>query len=603
MSRNRLTWDLESLFPGGSRSQAFADFVHQIAQRVEPLAQWVADLAASAGQISGGPAGLDDEARERWVQGITDLQEVGAHLQEAQAFVSCLIAQDVHDEPARVWESRLTQLSARYHQLLISLDQGLLALPDRAWAELLAEPRLEPIRFALEERRRRAQERMEPEREKLATALAVDGYHGWSSLYDTLSGRIRIPVDEEGETRLLSVGQVANRLYARDRAVRTALWPKYEGAWQEAADLFAATLNHLAGFRLALYRQRGWSLLQEPLALNRLSAETLEAMWTAVEGAKAPLVAYLRHKARLLGVEKLAWHDVTAPLGEVERRFTYDEGAAFILDHFRRFSDDLAKLAQRAFAERWIEAEDRPGKLAGGFCTSFPVRGQSRIFTTFSGTPDNLSTIAHELGHAYHQHVVNALPLWAQRYPMSLAETASTFAERIVLDAALEAASSREERLALLDQKLNDAVAFLMNIHARFLFERRFYEARAEGPLTVEELNRLMVEAQREAYCDELGEYHPLFWASKLHFYLTNQPFYNFPYTFGYLFSTGLYGRAQAEGRAFAQRYVALLQDTGRMTVEELAQRHLGVDLTQPDFWAEAARLAVADVERFLELG
>ncbi|HEY8530866.1 MAG TPA: M3 family metallopeptidase, partial [Limnochorda sp.] len=290
------------------------------------------------------------------------------------------------------------------------------------------------------------------------------------------------------------------------------------------------------------------------------------------------------------------------PMGEVERRFTYDEAADFILEHFRRFSDELASLGRRAFEERWIEAEDRPGKRAGGFCTSFPLSGQSRIFTTFSGTPDNLSTIAHELGHAFHQWVVQDLPYWASRYPMSLAETASTFAERIVTDAALAQASSREERLALLDQKLSDAVSYLMNIHSRYLFERRFYEARKAGPLAVEELNRLMVEAQKEAYLDLLGEYDPLFWASKLHFYLTDEPFYNFPYTFGYLFSTGLYGLARAEGPSFARRYVALLRDTGRMTVEELARRHLGVDLTRPDFWADAARLAVADVQSFVEM-
>lgn len=599
MPRYDLTWDLETLFPGGSHSQTFAAFVDQLTKRLENLTGPVDGLAA---QAAGEPAVLGPELHHRWAQTVADLQEVGAHLRQAQAFVGCLTAQDVHDEKARTWESRLAQLSAGYQRLLISLDRALLALPEEAWAQLLEDGRLEPIRFALEERRRRAQTLMAPDQERLATALAVDGYHAWGTLYGTVSGRIRIPVEEEGETRELSVGQVANRLYTRDRAVRTALWPKYEGAWEDEADLCAAALNHLAGFRLNLYRERGWSLLQEPLALNRLSEGTLEAMWAAVGEAKAPLAEYLRHKARLLGVEQLAWHDVTAPLGQVERHFTYDEAAAFILDHFRRFSDDLAGMAQRAFEERWIEAEDRPGKRAGGFCTSFPLSGQSRIFTTFSGTPDNLSTIAHELGHAYHTHVLNGLPFWAQRYPMTLAETASTFAERIVTDAALEQATSREERLALLDQKLNDAVSFFMNIHARYLFERRFYEARQDGPLTVEELNRLMVEAQKEAYLGVLGEYHPLFWASKLHFYLTDQPFYNFPYTFGYLFSTGLYGRAQAEGPAFAKRYVALLRETGRMTVEELARHHLGVDVTQPDFWAEAARLAVADVESFLEM-
>lgn len=605
MSRYRLTWDLDAFFPGGSHSQAFAAFVDRIARRVEELAHPVQSLisqAAGPKEAPGKAVGLDPEVHEQWIQVVTALQELGAQLRHANAFVECLTAQDVADEQARIWESRLTQLNAGYRRLLIGLEEAMVALPDATWARLLEVARFQPIRFALEERRRLARDRMAPEQERLAAALAVDGYHAWGALYDAVSGRIRIPVEEQGETRLLSVGQVANRMYTQDRTARAALWAKYEEAWREAADLCAAALNHLAGFRLSLYGQRGWSLLQEPLALNRMSEATLEAMWAAVTEVRGQLAGYLRHKARLLGVEKLTWHDVTAPMGQVERRSTYDEAAAFILAHFRRFNDELAGLAERAFQERWIEAEDRPGKRAGGFCTSFPLSGQSRIFTTFSGTPDNLSTIAHELGHAFHQSVVQELPYWAQRYPMSLAETASTFAERIVTDAALEQASSREERLALLDQKLNDAVAYLMNIHARYLFERRFYEARKDGPVPVEELNRLMVEAQKEAYLDLLGEYHPLFWASKLHFYLTDEPFYNFPYTFGYLFSTGLYGLAKAEGPSFARRYVALLQDTGVMTVEELARRHLGVDLTRPDFWVDAARLAVADVKSFLEM-
>jgi oligoendopeptidase F len=111
-----------------------------------------------------------------------------------------------------------------------------------------------------------------------------------------------------------------------------------------------------------------------------------------------------------------------------------------------------------------------------------------------------------------------------------------------------------------------------------------------------------MTEAQKDAYCDALSEYHPHFWASKLHFYKTGVPFYNFPYTFGFLFSAGIYAIALQEGAAFEERYIALLQDTGRMTVEQLAEKHLGADLTQPAFWEHAIALSVEDVRQFLEL-
>ncbi|UUZ90243.1 M3 family metallopeptidase [Paenibacillus sp. P25] len=313
-------------------------------------------------------------------------------------------------------------------------------------------------------------------------------------------------------------------------------------------------------------------------------------------------VEYLQRKAKLLGVERLSWHDVEAPIGSGSKHYSYDEGAQLIVDQFRRFSPKMADFAELAFEKRWIEAEDRPGKRPGGFCTSFPIAEETRIFMTYSGTASNVSTLAHELGHGYHQHVMNDLPAFAQEYAMNVAETASTFAEMIVSDVAVKGAASDEERLTLLEDKIQRSVAFYMNIHARFIFETAFYEERRQGLLGTERLNELMLSAQKEAFRDSLSEYHPHFWASKLHFYITEVPFYNFPYTFGYMFSTGLYAEALRRGEAFEEQYVALLRDTGRMTVEELAQKHLGVDLRKPDFWQQAMDLSAADVKEFLRL-
>ena len=219
---------------------------------------------------------------------------------------------------------------------------------------------------------------------------------------------------------------------------------------------------------------------------------------------------------------------------------------------------------------------------------------------TFGRTFGGVSTLAHELGHAYHAWLLRERPYFATGYPMALAETASTFCETLIMDAALDAAEGEEE-LALLGNIGDEAVAMLMNLRARFLFEVAFFERRERGPLTADELSELMVEAQREAYCDGLAAdgYHPLFWASKLHFYLTGMPFYNFPYVFGYLFSNGLSARARAEGPGFAAAYARLLRDTGSMTCEELAHRHLGEDLTRPAFWEAAVDRVLEVVPRF----
>lgn len=227
---------------------------------------------------------------------------------------------------------------------------------------------------------------------------------------------------------------------------------------------------------------------------------------------------------------------------------------------------------------------------------------ETRIFMTYAGTASNVSTLAHELGHGYHQHVMDDMEILNQNYAMNVAETASTFAELIVSDALIKEAKDEEAQIALLEEKIQNSIAFFMNIHARFLFETRFYEKRKEGLLSSSDLSELMEEAQREAYCDALGTYHPTFWASKLHFYITDVPFYNFPYTFGYMFSMGIYAQAQKEGSDFAEKYDALLRDTGRMTVEELAEKHLGTDVTKPAFWQGAADLCIADIEQFLRM-
>ena len=587
------TWDLDVFFPGGSGSPEFRAFLDELAARVTRLQEQL-----EAAQVPASPAELDG-----WTPLIVECQELVRRLRQAGAFVSCLQAQSMSDQEAKLLQGRVSQIAAAFGNATTLLDHQLSQLSDEVFAALLARPEFADVAYPLQERRARAAMQMDPARESLAGDLAVDGYHAWGRLYNELVARIQIPWEEDGKTVYLSAGQAANKLLDPDRAVRTKLFPLWEQAWSEQADLIAEALNHLAGFRIQLYKNRGWdSILAEPLENNRMKAETLEVMWEVIDRNKPIFVEYLNRKARLFGLEKLAWHDVGAPVGGAAAKISYEEAADFIVEHFGRFSPDMAQFARKAFRDRWIEAEDRPGKRPGGFCTSFPLSGQSRIFMTFAGTASNVATLAHELGHAYHQSVMNDLPQLAQGYAMNVAETASTFAEMLVADAAVRAAGSDDERLPLLADKAERAVAFFMNIHARFLFETRFYAERQKGLVPVARVNELMVEAQKEAFCDALSEYHPHFWASKLHFYLTAQPFYNFPYTFGFLFSSGVYARALEEGPAFARRYVELLRDTGRMRVEDLAAKHLGVDLTKPDFWQAAVDVSVADVRQFLAL-
>ncbi len=593
-NRNRLpdTWDLDVIFPGGSDSPEFALFLEALEQDIAGFGERV--LAAER-------EGASAETLETLTSELESLQ---ARLIEAEAFASCHASANQKDKKAVALGSSIRSLAAAFESQLTRFDVVLTATPQHRWDAWMQRPALAPVAFPLTERRTLALEKMSPALETLLNDLAVDGYHGWSELYDATVSLVEVPFQEEnGDTTMLSAGQAQNKLNHPSKEVRDRTFVAWENTWEKHADYCAQALNHLGGFRLQTYKHRGWdSIHKEPLDINRMSSETLASMWSAIEANRSFLLDYFKKKAELLGIEKLGWTDLDAPIGKAGEKLSFDDGAALIVDQFRRFGPKLADFAAMAFKDRWIEAEDRPGKRPGGFCTSFPLKKQSRIFMTYEGSMTNVSTLAHELGHGFHTHVMYDLPMLTQNYAMGVAETASTFAELIVSDATIRAAKDRDAKLALLDDKIQRSVAFLMNIHARFLFETRFYEERKKGTVSAERLNELMVAAQKEAHHDSLASYHPHFWASKLHFYITEVPFYNFPYTFGYLFSTGIYATAAGEGESFEDRYVSLLQDTGRMTVEELARKHLNVDLKKPEFWERSVALMKKDVEEFLAL-
>ncbi|MBS4217070.1 M3 family oligoendopeptidase [Bacillus sp. FJAT-49711] len=588
----KLTWDLDVFFKGGSTSPQF----------IEHLEKLKKDLQAFEGAVDSWviPTNTNDSSL---LSLLEKLQVVSQNIRQAGAFVSCLQAQNTNDTRANELRGMVTTLSSNFNTILTNFDDKLSNIDVDTWNGLLQQNSLQALSFVLNERRSKAAEKLPKEQEALINALSIDGYHGWGEMYDTIVKHVKIPFEEHGKKVELSVGQAANKFSSSDPKIRKQIFEEWEKAWDKQADLLANTLNHLSGFRLSVYKQRGWDhILKEALTYNRMQKETLDVMWEVISDLKQPFADFLQRKAELLGVDKLSWYDLDAPVGEVNKTYSYQEGAEFILKHFQDFGDELTSFTEKAFENRWIEAEDRPGKRPGGFCTSFPVNDQSRIFMTYSGTPSNVSTLAHELGHAFHSYALKDTHPLNRSYAMNVAETASTFAEMIVSDAAVNNAENDDVKLALLEDKIQRSVALLMNIHARFLFETRFYEERKNGIVSKQRLNKLMEEAQKEAYLDSLKEYHPLFWGSKLHFFITGVPFYNFPYTFGFLFSLGIYAQAVKEGKGYEIKYMAMLEDTGSMMVEDLAMKHLGVDLTKREFWEEGVKLCIKDVEEFMEM-
>ena len=590
-----LNWDLDSIFSGGSDSPALNERLEQLEKQINTYYQSVNQWDHSVS--------TNDELTTL----IKQQETITEGFSQCNSYITALLSANVKDTQAKLLSGKLYALLPRWQSADTILSKKFAEISDNNWQTLLQTDEFSLIAFRMNEIRRDGHRLLSEAEENIINTLSLDGLNAWSSHYDTIVGTIVIPFEENGKVTDLSAGQAFNKMMGDpDPLVREKLFIAWEKAWQEKTSLLSDTLNHLDGFRLSTYKLHGMNdYLQKPLEYNRLKKETLDVMWATIQKNKQPLVDYLTRKANLFDKEKMEWQDQDAPiiLGDLkEKTFTFDEAASFIIENFQKFSPKMATFAQSAFEKSWIEAEDRPGKRPGGYCTELPETQESRIFMTYSNSVNEVATLAHELGHAFHSSVMWDLPALNRDYAMNVAETASTFAELIVADATLKAAKTKEEKINLLDTKLQNALAMFMNIHSRFIFENRFYSARQEGLVSEEEITQMMVEAQKEGYHDALATYHPHFWAAKLHFFIDDVPFYNFPYTFGYLFSLGIYAYANKKGTSFEQEYIELLRDTASMTTEELAQKHLGVDLTKPDFWQAGIDMVLEDINSFMTL-
>jgi oligoendopeptidase F len=411
-----------------------------------------------------------------------------------------------------------------------------------------------------------------------------------------------VELEVEGQLRIWPMSAIRNMAYDEDRDLRRRAYEAELVAWKRAAVPLAAAMNGIKGEVNVLARRRKWpSPLDATLFNNRMDRAMLDAMLAAARAAFPDFRRYLHAKAKALHLQRLAWYDLFAPLGSETKAWSFTTAADFIIEHFGSYSPRLADFAARAFREQWIDAEPRPGKRDGAYCEA--LRGdESRIFANFQPSLDGVSTLAHELGHGYHyMHLAQRTPL--QRfYPITLNETASIFCETIICRAALQKAN-KQEQIAILEELLQNSCQLVVDIMSRFLFEQRVFEKRNERELSVDELNALMLEAQRETYGDGLdeGTLHPYMWAVKQHYYMTDRLFYNYPYMFGLLFGLGLYARYQQDPATFRKSYDDLLSSTGMADVATLAAR-FDIDVHAETFWTASLDIIRQDVASFEEL-
>lgn len=463
-----------------------------------------------------------------------------------------------------------------------------------------ADDELKARAFALREAAEDAKHQLPEALEKPVLKMQLSGGEAFSQLRDKLDATLL--VDYDGKQIPLSA--VRALAYDGDADTRRRAYEAELASYKKIELPMSFCLNNLKAEGETMAALKGYKgVLDMALAHSRMDEKTLEAMWTAIREALPELREYFKAKGRLLGHENgLPFYDLFAPVGQSTRTYTVEEARALLLDLFGKFCPEMGEMMRTAFDEGWIDMYPREGKSGGAFCSGYYAKNISRVMTNFAGSASDVSTLAHELGHAFNNRMLHHKPIMMTETPMPLAETASTFNETLLISQLLKTATPEEE-LTLLDSCLTEQTQTMVDIYSRFLFEQKVVAAQADHALDVDELKETMLWAQEQSYGDGLDpEYrHPYMWACKSHYYSTGVHFYNFPYAFGGLFARGLYARYEKEGEAFVPIYCDLLSRFGSDTIANVTAS-VGIDVTTPDFWREAVESVLVQVRRFVEL-
>lgn len=596
-TQNLPHWQLTSIYPGLA-SPEFAQAKSELKaalEKLEALMDARQVRAQATVEVTAQTASLFDELIERYNDVVTRFATIFPYL-------SGFTSTDAFNDQAQAETSALAPLGSKLSFLSVRLTAwvGALDADTLITASDVAKAHSYFVRRSLEE----ARHLMGEEAEELLSALGPSSGRAWTKLHSDLIARSTVKTQLPGRAEAdYPLTELRNLQGDADPELRKAAYEAELELLEGNAVPFAAAMNSIKAQVNETSQRRGYdSALGEALFSSHITRQSLDAMQTACREAFPVFRRYLKAKAKFLGKDTLAWYDLSAPVtAGTPRTFTWPEASAFVAETFGSYSDRLAAFAKRSFEEGWHDVPPRKGKRNGAFCMSVEAVKESRIMHNFGGGLDDVFTVAHELGHAYHNDCLfeaGRTPLQDDT-PMTLAETASIFCETIVTNAML-AQADEAEKLAILEQDLLGATQLVVDIDSRFRFEQGVFDKRRERELSVDELNELMLDAQAQTYGEGLDENarHPYMWAHKGHYYSTGRSFYNFPYTFGYLFGLGLYAQYQANPDGWHQRYDALLSETGMFDAAPLAAR-FGIDIESVDFWRGSLAIAEGRVSEY----
>lgn len=582
INQSKMNWDMTSFFPefGGSVMEEFKQSLRRDIDSTKEKAQSLSVLS--------------EGNQNDWEDVFLKYEDLLKRFSHLSAYIECLASADANCEEYLREEAALSVISAELSKLRVELQRAFKGATDEAFSSYSRREAFSGCEYALCRLREESEHMMDREKEVLSADLSVDGIHAWGRLYDTISAKLEFEMTfPDGNVERVPISKRRSLLEHPDREIRRAAFEGGNRAWQSVEDVTCAAINAISGTRLTLNRHRGIKhFLDIALFQSAITGKTLEAMREAIYSEIELPRAILKTKAQAMGEEKIRWYDMGAPTAlDTETYFSWDEArelvARAIGGLYPKFADFFCSLHEK----KWVDWEPRAGKRPGGFCTASMLSGESRVFMTYNGGLGDIFTLAHEAGHAFHNHLIQGMRPFSQTYPMTLAECASTFGELLLQRGLIDDPHFAGEKKAIvLDMETSHGAIYLLDITVRFEFEKALYEERASGELSVSRLKDIMTETQRALFGDVLEEgwEDPYYWSSKLHFYITGITFYNFPYTFGYLLSRGLYGMLKKEGEAFFPKYEEFLRLSGSGTATDIARKCLGLDLENPEFWTEA---------------
>ena len=539
---------------------------------------------------------LLDNTENYLISYLKQENELNDKIEKLFSYVNLMMSADTQNDQAIKYASQLETLLASFADTNAKIQKWLAQFN----FENMNHPYIQEHLFYLQENKNNQKYILDEQSEAVLANMKTTGSSAWSTYKDQLISSMTVTLDDKE----YPLTEVLNMAYSKDKEVRKKAYTAEIQSYKKVEQGIASALNAIKGEAITVTKLRGYdSLLQRTLIDSRMSQKTLDVLINSIKKALPIFEKYFQTKAHYLGYENgLPWYEIHAPIVAMKSEYLYEKGCDFVVQQFSSFSKNLGDYAKNAIDCQWIDVYPRQNKVGGAFCQNLHCIKESRFLLNYGNDFSDVITMAHELGHGFHGHCLTQQTALNADYPMPIAETASTFCETIVKKAALKSASPQEQ-LMILENELSDCAQVIVDIYSRFLFESRFIKQRENGPLSVEEIKQLMIEAQKEAYGQGLDHHylHPYMWTWKPHYYYADYAFYNFPYAFGLLLAKGLYGIYQKQGSSFAKTYEKFLSLTGKMSLEDVG-KSVGIDLQDENFWQESINMIIKDLEQFYRL-